>query len=334
MGLRNMTYNKELPPDFCEGKMIPYLVPGVYEFFSAATGFFLVIIGVAGMVQPHLELLLRLMYSGIASSGIGTVLLHYKRTLLFNFADVYPLLITLSIGLIALFDEIVFEFRRPRAPDGLLVPWKDHSDAERTNWERALFDAFAFIGSMMYMVIGLCLVIFAPQIPWDAVGVYFGATFALTAFGGMFFFSKFRPDPIPANQKHLTGLRNVAAAAGVVGIMFKLIDSFACSPQVVWIFPHAFFHVLTTYATHCFIVFMAFYRANNKLIEGDPQPEIIWKCKIYPYIKTPDVPDIDERHLSVKRRKTTHNLKVAGASITPRANENSNQFNISPSPHP
>jgi hypothetical protein len=79
------------------------------------------------------------MYCGIAVSGIGTVLLHYKRILLYNYADIYPLIITLSLGMIALLDELVFEFRRPRTEDGLLLDWGEHKLNERLDIIREQF---------------------------------------------------------------------------------------------------------------------------------------------------------------------------------------------------
>jgi hypothetical protein len=150
---------------------------------------------------------------------------------------------------------------------------------------------------MLYLMIGLVLVVFAKEFSFDIVGIYFGVPFAVTAFGGMLFLSVFREDPVPENARHLRKLRNVAASLGVVGIIFKVLDAFFCSAEMVWVFPHPIFHLLTTYATHCFVVFMAFYRANNSLVEGDPFPALYWYFGVYPLIFTPDVPELDDRRL-------------------------------------
>lgn len=309
MSYTPITYNISLPADFCEGKLIPYMVSkDCYEFFSSLTGSVLIVVGFFGMLQPHLETLLKLMYAGIAVSGVGTILLHYKRILIFNYADVYPLLITLSLSLIALLDEIVFEFQRKRTSAGLLAPWRDHwDDVEKMNWKRSILNAFSYLFVMLYLELGLCLVIFAKDFTWDVVGVYFAVTFAVASFGGMFYLSIYKPHPVEENRAHLNKLRNVAAITGITGIIFKILDSFLCGPIVVWLFPHALFHITTSYATHCFIVFMGVYRADNNLIEGDPLPEIIWAYRIYPYFKTPNVPDIDKRHISERINSFSQN---------------------------
>lgn len=289
----NTTWNLELPADFCEGKIIPYFVPGVYEIFSSVTGGFLVLVGFIGLLQPRLEMLMKIMYAGLAVSGVGTVLLHYKRILLYNFADLYPMFFTVALGMIAFFDELIFEFRRPRDAEDKVLDYDRHALNEKTNFCRALLDAIAYTLIIVYLVVGFILCIFSSEFSFDIVGYYFAIPFVSTAIGGMIYLTTFKPYRNPLSKKQLSEVRNVAIGTGLLSIVFKVIDAFACSNITVWLFPHPLFHLLTTYATHCFIVFIAYYRSNNTLKEDeqDRGPVIYWFLKFYPHIFIPDYND-------------------------------------------
>ena len=294
-----MNWDDPLPPVFCEGKLWKGLVPGFDEFFSGLSGVVIIIIALFGMAQPRLEVLTKMMYAGMIVSGVGTMMLHWKTVVSFNLADVYPLLITLTFGIIAFFDELIFEFRRTKSASGNILPVRNVKIEVRNERIRMLLSAIFYTLGMLYLVAGLILYIYS-NIP-SFYDIYFAVPFAFFAIFGMIFLTYTNRKDRRPYAKALVKLSSVGIITGLVAIAFKIIDSAGCNTVTIWIFPHVLFHIFLSYSTHCVICFLTLYRSNNYLLSGEGVPSMDWHFHIFPMINIPmrgmvehpEQPDVD-----------------------------------------
>jgi len=276
-------WNDTLHAPVCEGKEIPYLVPGFQEFFSSITGVVITAMGVIGLLQPRIEVILKLMYAGVVVSGAGTFLLHKERIVAYNLADIFPLLVTLTFGLVAFFD-LVTEKRRSddRMPIELMQQDKDD------RW-KAVLDLFFYSLCICYLVVGLILMVFPPSL--DIFSLYFGPPLVFVGIGGMIYLYVLHrmregKGSLGTGQRSQDLLILMVAAifsAALAGLGM-MADRFLCGPIVVWFLPHAVFHVATTFSTHCIIVFLGFYRSERLNGQNLKNTSVSWFLHVYPLL--------------------------------------------------
>ena len=277
-----MSWQDARADSFCEGYLWKQIVPGFDEFFSGLSGVVIVGLGIFGLMQPRLEMLLRLVYASIVVSGVGTMMLHWKRINGFNLADTLPLLVTLSLAMIAFFDEVFFEYWRERAADGGMLPVRDPLKEVGHEKIRNLLTSFFYTVSLCYLIVGIMLLVYSDL--EFIFGLYFGIPFGMVAIGGLIFLDKrYHKHRLPQAGR-LRLIMCLAISMGLISIGFKVLDSSFCSETVIWLFPHPLFHILLTYSTHCCLICMAFHRANNSVMEGERKAHLDWTLKIFPKI--------------------------------------------------
>jgi len=302
----SLIWNETLPAAFCEGKLHPFLVPGVYEFFSSASGAILILIGVIGMSQSRLEMIFKMIYAGILVSGVGTVMMHWRRIAAFSAADTYPLLVTLTFGLVALFDTFVIlvnsrrraSLKTVESPESSLSLDAKHQDSSSSlqlpaapsfrarEWLLQGLEALVYTACVTYLVAGLILIIYGNISSF--VAYYFGFPYGIFAIGGSVFLYFKSPHRHVAGFRRLAPLLILSIGLGLLSIAFKVIDSAACNNITVWLFPHALFHILVTYSAHCFVVMLAYHRALLLNPEVRRRPTLAWLLYLFPVVHIPE----------------------------------------------
>lgn len=277
--------------DYCEGKTLPYLVPGIYEFFSFLGALYLMVTGFTGILQPHLEIIHKLLYASVTCGGIGSLMFHIEPINFNMFMSQFPLSFTLCFAILVVFEDCIEEYLEREGDDK--KSGKDTADvgafcclsclrgskARITLYNTVLL----FIGGL-YFVSGAILIVFSAELfTFDVVEIYFAVPYLFITFFGLHYITAVKTTP--EYDKEFTKLKWATTLSAWLAFVFRAVDAFACNYISVWFFPHPVFLFLQGYTFHTLIVFLSFSKATRHVRHKHP-PEIKWLL-LYPRVIFP-----------------------------------------------